>query len=135
MTDNNGSRGAAAKLLTSIVNGNDINGVNTQVLLFLKALHDANAGPIDPETVEGDPEDRSVFFRVVDMLRGGEFIAGPSDRVLLTTKGITTIKTASSDDYRVAQFFRYGRSVLTQHNPTELVITILRAHFEEWQDR
>lgn len=132
MIEKNGSNGAARTLLASIVNGNDGDGFSTQVLVYLKALYDANGQPIDPETIEDTTEDRHVFLRVLDMLREQEIITGSSDRVMLTTKGIKSLKAASSNNYRVAQFLQYGKSVLTQHHPTELFISILRTHFEEW---
>ncbi len=130
MIEKNGTNGGAREKLASLVNGSH-DSISTQVLLFLKAIFDANMEPIDLATVEGRPEDREVFLNVVELLRDQEMIMGSLDQIVLTITGLRSLKAASASDFRVALFLGNGLPVLAEHEPTELLISILRAHFEE----
>ncbi|MCP4933504.1 MAG: hypothetical protein GY927_04705 [bacterium] len=129
----NGTNGGVTGAFASIVNADNGESASSQILLCIKALHDAHLEPIDLAIIQGKPEDEQVFIKMVELLREHEFIAGPKGRVLLTTKGFKSLKTASANDYRVRRFLNNGQSVLAQHSPTEIVVSILRAHFDEWE--
>ncbi len=135
MINRNGTNDDAIRRFDSIVNGNNGGGVSSQVLLCIKALHDAHLTPVNFDDVVAEPTNEEVFLKLLDMLRDEELLTGPNEKALLTTKGFKSLKISEGKDYRVAQFLNNGQPVLKQYDPNKLLISILRSHFEEWQDK
>ena len=134
MVEENGADNAASETLASLLAGGTNSAqISAEILLCLKSLYDANLEPVDLAAVEANAEDRPVFRKVVDFLRDQQFTAGPPDATLLSIKGYKSLRTVAAKDGRVAKFLVVGETALNDSDPMELVIAILRAHFEEWQ--
>lgn len=131
MIEKNGANGDATDLLASIVNGSNGQSISEQVLLVLKAVHDANMEPVDVTSLVREQGDQEVVVRVIGLLRDEELLTGPLEQIVLTLKGLRTLKTASTKDQRVALFLGSGSPVSQVHHPTALFISILRVHFED----
>ena len=131
MIERNGTNGDATDVLASIVNGSNGHSTSEQVLLVLKAVHDANMEPVDATSWVGEQEDQEVIIRVIELLCDEELLTGPLEQIVLTLKGLRTLKAASTKDQRVALFLGSGSRVLDVHHPTALLISILRVHLED----
>ncbi len=133
MVEENGANDGAEETVTSLLSGPDSGKISTLILLCLRDLYEANLQPVDFTTVDVRSEDQGVFLQVVDFLRHQQFTAGPPNSTLLSIKGYKSLRTVASKDGRVAKFLVVGEMALNDSDPVELVMTILRAHFEEWQ--
>ena len=133
MIEKNGTNGGVRGPFLSIVEGDDGNGVSRKLLLCIKAMHDAHLQPVDVTQFKGDQEDQDVFLLMLEMLRSEEFLSGSNEQAVLTSKGLKSLKAAPALDFRVARFFSEGAAVLDEYDPRELLVSILRAHFDQWQ--
>ena len=134
MIKRNGSNGDVARTAASILDESISEGINAQILRFIRALYVANFKPISLDDALED-EAGGVVLALLDWLRQEEFLSGSNEEALLTTKGLKSLKSAQARDHRVAQYLNETPSVSLRLDPNQILISILRAHFLEWQDK
>jgi len=134
MIKRNDSNGNVAKTAASILDGNTTEEVNVQVLRFIRALYVANFKPISlDDSLEG--EAGGVVLELLNWLRKEEFLSGSNEEARLTTKGLKSLKAAQAGDHRVAQYLNETPSVSLRLDPNQILTSILRAHYLEWQEK
>ncbi len=132
MIRSQGTNDGAMGRFASMIGAESGWGVSMLVLHCIKELHDAHLSPVDL-TEDGETDMYKICLRMIDILRKEGFVAGPDHQALLTSKAHKSVRVASKKYIGVKEYLEQGQAAITRHDPRQILLSILRAHFEEWQ--
>ena len=113
----------------------NINEIGRHVLLCIRRFWQAFPDPIALSELKTNPPDDTVRKQILAWLVSQKIIVNPDDRFVLTLAGRESIRKALSANRCLAEFFPKGECILDKHNPSELMIMILKTHFDGFLDR
>ncbi len=103
--------------------------ISSQIVLFLRDLYLAYPDPLTEQTNALVNMDHELGRQITDWLAAEHFIKAESEKVWLSFTGSETVRKTCRDN-SVYQSFFLDRDVPPPAQATELVLALLRTHFD-----